>query len=160
MFAAPLTRRSAARACASLLLVLAVGYVAIATERAGAQPPPIGAYQEPAPSAPNETHATDFVNELLKARGVTKRVTTPDLRGGIVLKPANRPSGAATPKPSGKPKPSVKLPRPDAGPAERAGLGGPADQDVPGVLLGLVVGVILAAVGVVLEITGRRRRKA
>jgi hypothetical protein len=145
------------------------------TEGAAAQPPPPeGAYQAPAPEARNETHATDFVNELLKKRGATTRVTTPELSGGVVLEPrpvvtegsgrqADPPAAAPPPPPSaapGKAENAVRLPRPDAGPAERAGIASPVDQDVPGTLIGLAVGVILAAVGVVLEVTGRRRRKA
>jgi hypothetical protein len=35
----------------------------------------------------------------------------------------------------------------------------PVDQDVPGILVGLVIGVVLAAVGVVLEVSDRRQRR-
>ena len=161
------------------------GLASTGIEDAAAQPPPpTGAYQ-PAPEAPKETHATDFVNELLKKRGAATRVTTPELRGGVVFEPrpdvtegsgeqANPPPPAATPPPPppaaptppppppatpGKAESAVRLPRPDVGPAERAGVASPVDQDVPGTLVGLAVGVILAAVGVVLEVTGRRRRQ-
>ncbi len=161
------------------------GLASTGIEDAAAQPPPpTGAYQ-PAPEAPKETHATDFVNELLKKRGAATRVTTPELRGGVVFEPrpdvtegsgeqANPPPPAATPPPPppaaptppppppatpGKAESAVRLPRPDVGPAERAGVASPVDQDVPGTLVGLAVGVILAAVGVVLEVTGRRRRR-
>jgi hypothetical protein len=132
-----------------------------AVERTSASPP-IGAYQEPAPRAPDEKHARDFVNELLEQGGTTKRVTTRELRGGVVLAPpaAKPPPPPPSPRPSSEERePTKQLPPPDTGPAERAGVGTPVDQDVPGVLLGLGAAVILAAVGVTLELSDRRRRR-
>jgi hypothetical protein len=158
--------------------VLAFGYLsapaAARNERAGAPPPheDLGAYQEPGPTARKAKHAADFVNELLKERGVKKRVTVTELRGGVILAPQpdqgevepgkRRPSPASSPPPGFMPADIAndsQLPRPDAGPAERAGLVSPADQDAPGMLAGLAVAAIVAAAGVVLEVFDRRRRK-
>jgi hypothetical protein len=160
-----LPRRSAVVTGAALLGVLVSAWLsprAVASVERTATSPPIGAYQEPAPETPNEKYGADFVNELLKRRDLKARVATPELRQGVVLPPVpTRKVRSASPKQprSDDDSSERQLPQPDAGPAERAGVASPVDQDVPGTLVALAVGVILAAVGVVLEATGRRRRK-
>jgi hypothetical protein len=157
----------------TLVLVIAVGVCGQASAATEAAPPPgpVGAYQQPAPETPDDKHAKDFVNDLLKTRGSKSRVTAPDLRGGVVLAPRpdvtaddrdDEPSAPPPTQPRDTPgdvEHEAQLPSPDAGPAERAGVASPVDQDVPGILVGLVIGVVLAAVGVVLEVSDRRQRR-
>jgi hypothetical protein len=179
---ARLTRKSAGTAAASLTLFFTCGYIAghanASAERAVASPPPgnVGAYQEPAPKSPSEQHASNFVNQLLRERGATKRVSIRDLRTGVVLAAradTSRAGGSAESSTGSSVLPPVnvhgargtvvkadELPRPDPGPTERAGVPAPGDQAVPGLLLGLVVAAALAAVGVVLEVSDRRQRNA
>jgi hypothetical protein len=168
----------------ALTLLLASGCLSddafAGTRRAEAPPQPpgnLGAYQEPAPAAPKEKHAATFVNALLKQRGARKRVSVQELRGGVVL--ATRPNkphqtGSAPPaarRRSHAPPPSLggtgsgveslgRLPQADLGPAQRAGVASPIDQEVPGALVGLIVAALFAAIGITLEVTGRRRKQS
>lgn len=145
-----------------------------------AQSPPsppgcCGAYQEPAPQAQQEKHAVQFVNTILKKNGARARVTAVGLRNGVVLRlrpSATSPSSTAPNRvspPAARTRahparrsrspvaPSPRAPQSDLGPAERAGVAAPTDQQLPGSLLGLIASGVLAGIGLALQAVGRFR---
>jgi len=156
-------------------LLLAAGCLAgaaVAGPRGEEPSPPLGAYQEPAPEGQPEEHAVDFVNGILKERGGQKRVSKNELRAGVVLAAKPTSTGRSeTPQPARRRQPITspasgaangdgQIPRIDIGPAKRAGVAAPVDQERPGMLVGLVVAALLAALGLALELAGRARKPA
>jgi hypothetical protein len=138
------------------LILIALGCLA---GTAAAADPPLGAYQEPAPRVVPESHANDFVNELLQRRGGVQRVSQEELRKGVVIQAQRtkpkRPKKAA---PRSEVPTVVEAPRLDSGPAERAGVASPLDADQPGMLVGLVVAGLLGALGLALWLTDSRKK--
>jgi hypothetical protein len=115
-----------------------------------------------------EEHAVGFVNEMLKRRGGAKRVSKAELRTGIVLAtdkaqragPANSPRKTTPPR-ADEPAAAQSIdvtPRFDSGPAERAGVASPVDADRPGMLAGLLVAGLLAALGLTLRLADSRKK--
>jgi hypothetical protein len=170
------SRRWSAAALGGLVVLLSAEAAMSPATAPAAQPPRrtddgrLGAYQEPAPRAQQEKHATKFVNQILERTGARVRVSKVELRQGVALSPPRSPPRATRAEKRKQAiraekrehrsrlpvtrAPTIEL---DLGPTRRAGLSTPSNQRVPGEVLGLVLAGVLAAVGAGLEIAHRVR---